>query len=172
MAVWLYPPVVRYTSAPSRGLAVAGVIFWLLITVSVLLWATLGAAAPTGWFKPGLAVLLSAAGAWLLWQQWHLLRVGQLQYRAGMWLFESAASAADSSDLSRIDIHLDGQFCLLLSGCDEHGARQWFWLQRNAQPTHWHALRCALYAPQLPIDEPDSAINNEAKKQFPPKGNT
>lgn len=172
MPALLHPPAVRYPTAPSRALAWVGAALWLLTSLSLALWCYARMAMDSDWaaWLPGvLALCLSLAAAALLRQQWQRMLVGQLQYRAGLWQFEPQAGLA-SWDVSQLDIHWDAQSCLLLSGRDAAGRRQWFWLQRTDAPAYWHALRCALYAPQAPIDKADVAIDNEAIEQIQREG--
>lgn len=45
-----------------------------------------------------------------------------------------------------VTVHLDLQFCLLLSFCTDSGTRSWLWPERRAEVMRWNALRRAVFS--------------------------
>ncbi|MCE3271092.1 MAG: hypothetical protein K0S57_1489 [Ramlibacter sp.] len=87
------------------------------------------------WAAFAVAGLLAAA-AWLRSAR------GVLHWDGLAWQWEEAGAAASGEP----EIALDLQPRLLLRWRSEGGAVRWLWLERESAPSHWDALRRAVYS--------------------------
>ena len=104
----------------------------------------------------GGATLVGAAAALLcaatMAAVWSLARVeaGVLSCRDGIWTFAPDVGAPRAGAL---EVALDlGGFLLLR--LDPERAGPWLPVQRRGLEAHWHALRCAVFAPSVRVDAP------------------
>lgn len=154
-------PSVEYPvgrSVLDTSVTLAAALVWLLVQA---LWAwTWGV-----WPLPGAWWGATAVGVALLvlgrWQQRHPVQ-GRLCWQAastlppdvprgavaplrGNWIWYSVIYRY-GTPVERLECVLDAQHVLLLRLHNEAGLRTLVWLQRDADPTHWPALRRALQA--------------------------
>ena len=57
-------------------------------------------------------------------------------------------------------VALDGQASLLVCLSPEGGARRWVWLDRQAMPERWTALRRAVYSRPAPVGQTLAAVRS------------
>ncbi|WP_147911707.1 hypothetical protein [Ottowia flava] len=84
---------------------------------------------------------------------------------ADWWLEEGPAAAGTfGTGPGRMDVRLDLQRSLLLRWRAQGARRaQWLWVERAADPTRWHLLRCALYSkPSRPAPDPLAMVSPRA----------
>lgn len=98
---------------------------------------------PLGWRHGVYALTLLTAGV-VAAHAWRQAPQGVLRWDGQFWHWRTEAAAVSGV----IDVHLDFQFCLLLSLRTDAGDRQFLWPERRSEPTFWHALRCALFSPR------------------------
>ena len=94
-----------------------------------------------GWRQLAAWVALAASGllaalAWL-----HSAR-GLLQWDGRGWQWQEGGSAQPGQP----EIALDLQSRLLVRWRSESGRARWLWLERKSAPSHWEALRRAVYS--------------------------
>ena len=81
------------------------------------------------------AAWLNAANAWRRSPAGHL----RWDAKAWSWMAEQTKPCAG------LKVHLDLQFCLLVSVVLRDGKRMWFWPERRADGLQWPALRRAVF---------------------------
>jgi toxin CptA len=115
----------------------------------------LGLAAATAWtlqappsaWRHGLAfgsLGICSAVAMLAWLH---SPQGVLRWDGTEWQWLAGQGSAPG----RIELALDLQSHLLLRWRGEDGAAPWFWLERKSDPSHWDALRRAVYSRATPV---------------------
>lgn len=85
-----------------------------------------------------LSVFVFAFRSW-----WHTAN-GKLRWDGQSWHWTDAATTLSG----QLGVHLDWQFCLILSLRPESGRRIWLCPERWRDVTHWNALRRAVFARQ------------------------
>jgi len=118
-----------------------------------------------GWASAGLALLgLLVAGGWTLqsgfgwrqlaafatvlacgalaWHGWLRSPCGVLRWDGLAWSWEEGGAVAPG----RPELALDLQSRLLLQWRPEGGGARWLWIEREAAPSDWEALRRAVYS--------------------------
>ena len=147
-------PAVRYPAVRSRRLArvllslAAAQVLTLLLLASLL-------PSPTASAIAAQSLAAAAVGTLLL----HFWRTRQqpreLHWDGQLWRVQAAPGSQNSVELEAPAIALDAQRCLLLCCRARKSWRTlWLWLDADAAPEHWHALRCALY---FTLDNPGVA---------------
>lgn len=121
----------RFAGALMAVLAAAG-----LAAVSAWAWQS---AAP-GW-RQALAFAAVAACTGIAARAWWVSPRGLLRWDGGGWLWEEGGAAS----AGRVGQALDLQSRLLVRFHPETGAPRWLWLERDAAPADWDALRRAVY---------------------------
>jgi hypothetical protein len=135
-------------SYPVGRSASAAVLLALLSTLGLaaVLAFTLQSAA-LGWRHGAAWAALVAAGV-LAGAGWLRSASGVLHWDGVAWQWEEGGATGSG----RTEIALDLQSRLLLRWCPEGGAARWLWLERASAPSHWDALRRAVYSrSSLPV---------------------
>jgi toxin CptA len=132
------PPSVSYPVGRSAFAARACAGVGLLGLLAAGAWSL---AAPFGWrqlaaFAAVLACGLVAALAWLR------SPTGVLRWDGQGWGWEEGAAVAAGQP----EITLDLQSRLLLRWRPEGGGARWLWAEQSSAPSHWDALRRAVYS--------------------------
>jgi hypothetical protein len=127
-------PVGRSAFAGAAYLALAGAAL-----AAACLWTWQAQAA--GWrqflaFALVLGTGAFAAGAWLRSPR------GRLHWADGGWRWEEGGAAADA----RVELALDLQSRMLLRLELAGASARWTWVERTSDPSHWDALRRAVYS--------------------------
>ena len=133
-------PAVTYPVGRSRlhGALLVGIA--LATSLVGLLWRNLGS--PENLHQGFFA--MAAIGFWLLsFQAWRRTPDGKLHWDGQAWSWTSGATLV----AGMVGIHLDLQFCMVLSLGTGDGTRVWLWPERNSDPMHWNALRRAVFSP-------------------------
>lgn len=126
------------------------VLAWVVVTA---VWAVWLAQISTSGGAPLAAVMTLAAVA-IAWIGWPLLRVGPVAIRwdGSDWRVGRGDADPESAPRGALHVHLDFGTWLLLRFVPEDTAARvaasWLPVQRQGSAHQWHALRCALYAPQ------------------------
>jgi hypothetical protein len=107
-------------------------------------------------FAVVLACVSLASHAWL-----HA-PVGILHWDGGAWAWEEGGATG----AGRPEVALDLQSRLLLRWRGDGGGTRWLWLARTSAPSHWDALRRAVYSRASP---PIPAFSPRGKER-PPAG--
>ena len=138
-------PAIRYPAVRSRRLAWALLFLAAVQLLALLLLAALNhVPSPTAIATQSLVA--AAVGALLL-HFWHARQQPrELHWDGQLWRVQAAPGSQDSVELEAPAVALDTQRCLLLCCRARKSWRtHWLWLDADAAPEHWHALRCALY---------------------------
>ena len=116
----------------------------LLLAGGALLVATAWSvqAGGLGW-RQAAAFALVFACASFSWGAWRRSHTGVLQWDGLGWTWQDAAGDAATG---RPDIALDLQSRLLLRWRPAGGGVRWLWVERASAPSHWEALRRAVYS--------------------------
>jgi toxin CptA len=127
--------------------------------------ALLGLAAACGWalqasavgWRQGLAfVAVAACGAFAL-LAWLRSPAGTLRWNGQDWQWRQGEVSRDG----RVEVSLDLQARLLVRWTGEGRSARWLWLERKSAPSHWEALRRAVYSrattPVPPAGQPPAA---------------
>jgi hypothetical protein len=99
-----------------------------------------------GWRLGLYAITLVGTGA-LAIQTWRRTPGGVLRWDGQAWRWTTDAASVNGV----LTVHLDFQFCLLLSLQTDAGVRLALWPQRQTDAAHWHALRCAVFSHQRKV---------------------
>ncbi len=75
-------------------------------------------------------------------ETWRRASTGTLRWDGATWSWTNANLSA----CGVLSIHIDVQFCLLLSLRIDRCARIWLWPERRADVTRWNALRRAVFS--------------------------
>jgi hypothetical protein len=133
-------------AAPSVSYPVARSAFAGRVSAAI---ALLGLLVAGGWtlqsgfgWRQGAALAAVLAAAALAWQGWLRSPRGVLRWDGLAWAWEEGGALA----LGRPELALDLQSRLLLRWRAEGGGTRWFWIERDAAPSHWEALRRAVYS--------------------------
>jgi toxin CptA len=107
-----------------------------------------------GW-RQALAWVALASGGVLAALSWLHSTRGLLRWDGLAWQWEEGGSAG----VGQPEIALDLQSRLLLRWRAEGGPPRWLWLEQASAPSHWEALRRAVYsrASALPTGPPPAA---------------
>ena len=110
----------------------------LLGLLAVSAWAL---QSPTGWrpLAGFAAVLATAALAWLGWRR---APSGTLRWDGALWHWEEPGAVCTGQP----ELALDLQSRMLLRFRPDAGGARWLWLERASAPSHWDALRRAVYS--------------------------
>lgn len=126
-------PVGRSAFAVRAGLALAAAALAVIALWSVQ--------APFGWRQlAALAAVLACAV--LAWDAWRRSPAGVLRWDGREWTWEEGGGVAGGQPA----IALDLQARLLLRWRPEQGGARWLWVERKEAPSHWDALRRAVYS--------------------------
>jgi hypothetical protein len=111
--------------------------------------ALLGLLVAAGWtmqsgfgWRQGAAFVAVLACAGLAWHGWLRSPQGVLRWDGFAWSWEGGAEVVPG----RPELALDLQSRLLLHWRPDSGGAQWLWIARDAAPSHWDALRRAVYS--------------------------
>jgi hypothetical protein len=96
-----------------------------------------------------LGTSVAAARAWRRAPQ------GSLRWDGQAWSW----TARDASVCGVLAVHLDLQFCMVLSLRTDTGARRWFWPERRAEVALWQALRRAVFSRGGADQPPDAGAD-------------
>jgi len=145
------PPPVRFPTGHTSQWGVAGAGMWLLALTPIL--TALALHAPARSNIPAILIALAASvpGVLLTLRLWRGQVSGELVWTGVEWFLEKDGTM---TAIAHPGIRFDSQRRLLLYV--RTGDRViWLWISRSADPAHWHALRCALYAqvstPLVPV---------------------
>ncbi|OIQ77615.1 hypothetical protein GALL_406930 [mine drainage metagenome] len=100
------------------------------------------------------AVVLWLLGTGLASSQWWSSPSGTLTWDGRLWSW----AAAGRSVTAQLQVVFDGQEVLVLCLLTQIGQRIWLWPQRPMDPTHWLALRRAVFAPQPAPQQRDLGV--------------
>ena len=135
-------PAITYPVGRSRFHAalLAGI---ALVTLLVgLLWQNLGN--PQSW-RQGLYAVTAIGFGMLAFQGWRRTPDGNLHWDGQAWNWTAGTVVLGG----KVGVHLDLQFCMVLSLRMGDGTRVWFWPERRSDPVRWNALRRAVFAQGL-----------------------
>ena len=132
-------PAVSYPVGRSRFQGSLVGLAGLAGTVTGLFWYR--QADPVGWRQALFAMTLLAVCSVAV-QSWRRSPQGYLGWDGQAWSW----TRADGSVCGLVKVHLDLQFCLVLSLRTDSGSRLWIWPERRAELALWHALRCAVFS--------------------------
>lgn len=96
---------------------------------------------PAGW-RQWLFVVTLLCACLVAAAAWSRSPRGSLRWDGQAWNWTSV----DASACGVLTVHLDLQFCLVLSLRLSTGARIWLWPQRSAEAALWSALRRAVFS--------------------------
>lgn len=147
-------PAVRYPAVRSRRLAQAFLFLAMAQLPAPLLLAALSRTpSPAAIAVQCLAAALVCALLLHFWRARQQPRA--LHWNGRLWRVQAAPGSQERVELAAPNIALDAQRCLLLCCRARKSWRTfWLWLDADAAPEHWHALRCALY---FSLDNPGAA---------------
>jgi hypothetical protein len=94
-----------------------------------------------GW-RHAAAWIALAAGVLLAGATWLRSARGVLHWDAPGWRWEEGAA----SQAGQAELVLDLQARVLMRWHAEGGPARWLWLERTSAPSHWEALRRAVYS--------------------------
>jgi len=91
-----------------------------------------------------LATVIAVAGV-----AWWRSRTGRLDWRVeGAWRWHSEGDPAGEGEAGTPVLCLDLQRWMLMRWQPAQGGRgHWFWVEAHRSPSHWRALRRAVYSP-------------------------
>lgn len=95
----------------------------------------------TGWRQWLFGSTLLGTGG-VAAQAWWCTPRGRLSWDGQAW----TCTSLDRSDSGVVAVHLDVQFCMLISLRTETGKRLWLWPQRSTEVALWSALRRAAFS--------------------------
>jgi hypothetical protein len=132
-------PAVNYPVGRSRFQAwLVGVVSFTGMLTGLLWWEQ---AQSVGW-RQGLFVMSLLLACIVSIQTWLHTPRGCLHWDGQSWRWTSG----DTSICGYVTVHLDLQFCLLLSLHSDAGARIWIWPERHAGMSQWNTLRRAVFS--------------------------
>lgn len=132
-------PSVSYPVGRSRFALAALAALWLLALAAVAAWSLQVAAAP--WLRAAAFAVLAAC-ALLAARGWLRSPQGTLAWDGAGWQWQQG----DAAQPGHPELALDLQGRMLVRWLAEAGPARWLWLERNAAPPHWDALRRAVYS--------------------------
>jgi toxin CptA len=94
-----------------------------------------------GW-RQALAFSLVVAGASFAASGWLRSPQGRVHWAGGGWNWEEGGASA----AARVELALDLQSRMLLRLGAEGAGVRWLWAERASDPSHWDALRRAVYS--------------------------
>ena len=94
-----------------------------------------------GW-RPALGWACALACAGFALGAWWRSPFGVLHWDGAAWQWQDGAGMAPGG----LECALDLQSRMLLRWQGEGGAPRWLWVERKAAPSHWEALRRAVYS--------------------------
>jgi len=145
-------PAVDYPVGLSRYLNLAFFSVWFFVAGVYVVWWLL--VDRTGW-QHVLATVATLIAVALSIRAWRTSSIGKLQWDGQTWWWESGVFHVSGEIRPRLDL----QGLMLLEFSGHSRARHWLWLQQQAAPLRWSALRRAVYAPgQINIAATTSAI--------------
>ena len=114
------------------------------------LWLCVGAVDALWWFQSDridwrhlLAVALTFGAGAMAFRAWQARNTGTLQWDGQSWWWDAGEARVSGELKPRLDL----QSVLLLDFRADARSRKWLWLERQAAPSHWSALRRAVFAP-------------------------
>lgn len=132
-------PSVSYPVGRGRIAVLLLLLCWLAGLAALLAWSWQSAAA--GWVRAGAFFLLAACGVWAAFACVRAPR-GTLAWTGTGWRWQDAAQEEEGAT----QLALDLQAALLLRWQSASGGVRWFWIERDAAPADWDALRRAVYS--------------------------
>ena len=137
-------PTVDYPVGPSRFQNLALLVLWLCVAGVDVLW----------WFqsdridwRPLAGFVVTLVAGLIAFRAWQARNTGTLQWDGQSWWWDGGGTRVSGALKPRLDL----QGVLLLDFCAHARSRKWLWLERQAAPLRWSALRRAVYAP-APVD--------------------
>ncbi len=133
-------PTVDYPVGPSRFQNLALLVLWLCVAgVDAVWWLQ---SDRIDWrHVSGVAVTLGAAA--IAFRAWQAQSTGALQWDGQSWWLDVGGTRVSGELKPRLDL----QSVLLLDFSAPARSRKWLWLERQAAPLRWSALRRAVHAP-------------------------
>ena len=104
-----------------------------------LAWRYLGN--PDLW-RQGLYALLAFGAGILALHVWRRTTDGELRWDGQTWNW----SVGNGRVCGTVTVHVDLQFCMVLSLRADEGSCVWVWPERRRDPACWEALRRAVYS--------------------------
>ena len=133
-------PTVDYPVGRSRFQIFALLALWLGVVGTDAMW--LLQADRLDW-RHGLGVTVSLIAAVLALYALRASRRGCLRWDGQSWWWDCGGVKASGG----VQCFLDLQSVLLVGFTAHSGSRRWLWMERSTMPSHWSALRRAVYAP-------------------------
>jgi hypothetical protein len=96
---------------------------------------------PIGWRWWFFGVVLAATGL-IAARTWLQAPIGCLRWDGRTWSWTGVETLNGGS----LTVVLDLQFCMVLGLCAVGSERFWLWPERRIDPTHWDALRRAVFS--------------------------
>jgi hypothetical protein len=107
------------------------------------------------WLMLSGAALTGLGAFW----QWHHAPTGQVAWSGSSWHWAESSDAVEARVVVVIDLQ---RAMLLILGVGGNARKVWLWVERDASPARWLALRRAVY--QHPRVEPD-ALNDATQRR-------
>jgi hypothetical protein len=142
------PPPVRFPLGCNRQWGGVLAVVWLLALTPLLIALALHPQARSNIGVLLIVLAVFIVGAGLALRLWRGQNADVLVWNGAQWFLEKPGQAGATAAIVPPAVRFDGQRWLLLHTRADHRS-VWLWLARAAAPSHWHALRCALYG-QIP----------------------
>ena len=145
-------PTVDYPVGRSRFQTFAALALCLSVTGTDAMW--LLQADRLDW-RHGLGVAVSLIAAVLALYALRASPKGCLRWDGQSWSWDCGGVQA----IGGVQSYLDLQSVLLVGFTAHSGSRCWMWLERSTMPSHWSALRRAVYSPATA--HPDRGLSGD-----------
>ena len=109
---------------------------------------------PAGWRQWLFGATLLGTGI-AASEAWRRTPRGRLGWDGHVWTFASLGR----SEGGVLAVHLDVQFCMLISLRTNTGKRLWLWPQRTTEVAQWNALRRAAFSRAAVGHSPDRHVD-------------
>ena len=135
-------PAVTYPVGRSRFHAALLIGIAVMTLLIGLLWRNLGD--PQNWRQACFAATAIGFGL-VAFHDWRRTPAGNLHWDGQAWNWAAGAKLLSGT----LGVHIDLQFCMVLSLRMGSGPRVWLWPERRSDPMRWNALRRAVFARAL-----------------------
>ena len=135
-------PAVQYPVKHSRFLVAAGVAVWLLGLALSAWWVQIDGY--PAWRVPVVLAVLGISGS-MAFLSLRNFPVGTLRWDGHAWHWQTIGQTSELA-LHHMLVEIDLQFGMVLRWTPEAGTGRWAWVGRRSMPSHWLALRRAMFA--------------------------